>query len=200
MNKYLGFYQLKALNLPSVPWEPFTPETKLDEGLLWTIRIAVEDCNDLNLPRLIGANSNEACSKGRELLDRYRGRGLVIYYPYFIAEKSGVLEISNARTVIEAVDKDLWNLVTYGRKDVTIVISPAAEAERIEYHGDDTFLSLNEINEIRRYTAVIKGKFRDDLSEGRSVLSEWSYAYNTDICNKPIGDRYLVFYELRTVK
>ena len=200
MNKYLGFYQLKALNLPTVPWEEFMPETKLDEELLWTVRVAVEDSNDLNLPRLVGANSNEACRKGRELLDRYWGRGLVIYYPYFIAEKSGVLDISSSRTVIEAVDKDLWNLVTHGRKDVTIVISSNAKTEMVQYHGDSSFLSPEEIDEIRRYTAVIKGKFREDLSEGSSVLAEWSYAYNTDIANKPMGDRYLVFYELRTVK
>lgn len=199
VNKYLGFYQLKALNLPTVPWEQFAPDTKLDDKLLWTVRVAVLDSNDLNLPRLVGANSEEACSKGRELLDRYSGRGLVIYYPFFIAEKSGVLEISSNRIVIEAVDSDLWNLVTHGRKDVTIVISADGNAESVEYHGDKDFLTLDEVDEIRRYTAVIKGKFREDLCEGKSVLAEWSFAYNTDIDNEPIGDRYLVFYELRTV-
>lgn len=200
MNKYLGFYQLKALSLPTVPWEQFTAETKLDEKLLWTVRVAVLDSNDLNLPRVIGANSAEACRKGRELLDRYSDRGLVIYYPYFIAEKSGVLEINSSRTVIEAVDKDLWNLVTYGRKDVTIVISAECGCETVQYHGDSCFLSKDEIDEIRKHASVIKGKFREDLTEGRSVFAEWSFAYNTDAVNKPIGDRFLVFYELRTVK
>ena len=61
------------------------------------------------------------------------------------------------------------------------------------------FLIPDEVNEIKKYSALFKGRFREDLSEGRSVLAEWSYAYNTDLCNKPIGDRYLVFYELRTV-
>ncbi|NJD04542.1 MAG: hypothetical protein FIA99_18550 [Ruminiclostridium sp.] len=200
MNKYLGFYQLKTLSLPAVPWKQFTPETKLDEKLLWTVRVAVEDSSDLNLPRLIGANSDEASRKGRELLDMYSGRGLILYYPYFIAEKSGVMDINNSRIVIEAVDKDLWNLVTCGRKNVTIVISSTNENEISEYHGDRSFLSPDEICEIRRHAAVIKGKFRDDLSEGSSVLAEWSFAFNTDIGNKPIGHRYLVFYELRTVK
>ncbi len=199
MNKYLGFYQLKALNLPTVPWKQFTPETELDERLLWTIRVAVEDSNDLNLPRLVGATSEEACRKGRELLGKYSGRGLIVYYPYFIAEKSGVLEINSRMTVIEAVDKDLWNLVTYGRKDVTILFSASDEGESVEYHGNAMFLSHDEVNEIKKYSALFKGRFREDLSEGRSVLAEWSYAYNTDHCNKPIGDRYLVFYELRTV-
>lgn len=200
MNKYLGFYQLKALNLPTVPWEKFTPDKILDGRLLWSIRVAVEDSNDLNLPRLIGANSDEAYRKGRELLDRYSGRGLVIYYPYFIAEKSGVLEISSSRIVIEAVEKDLWNLVTNGRRDVTVVLNPAGENEIVECHGNPEFLSDEEIGEIKRYAAVIKGRFRSELIEGRSVFAEWSFAYNTDMNNKPIGDRYLVFYELRTVR
>ena len=56
------------------------------------------------------------------------------------------------------------------------------------------------MSEIKRYAAVIKGRFREDLSEGRSVLAEWSFAYNTDIDKKPIGGRYLVFYELTTVR
>lgn len=200
VNKYLGFYQLKAINIPTVPWKQFTTETELDEGLLWSVRVAVLDSNDLNLPRLIGARSEEACLKGRELLDRFSDRGLVIYYPYFIAEKSGVLEISSCRTVIEAVDKDLWNLVTHGRRDVTIVIASAGKSEIAQYHGDPDFLSPEEMSEIKRYAAVIKGRFRGDLSEGRSVLAEWSFAYNTDIDKKPIGGRYLVFYELRTVR
>lgn len=200
MNKFLGFYQLKAANLPAVPWERFTPETKLDDELLWTVRVAVEGSNDINLPRVVGAGSEEASRKGRELLGRYSERGLVIYYPYFIAEKSGVLEISSGRTVIEAVDKDLWNLVTYGRKDVTVVISTLGETENIEFHGDSCFLKTEEINEIRRYSSVIKGRFREELTEGSSILAEWSYAYNTNTGNKPIGERYLVFYELRTVK
>ena len=200
MNKYLGFYELKAMSLPSVPWEKFTAETELADNLLWTVRVAVEDSNDLNLPRLIGVNSNEARLKGRELLDRYSGRGLVIYYPYFIAEKSGVLEIGGGRTVIEAVARDLWNLVTHGRKDVSIVISRKGDAESLEYHGNKCFLTGDEIFEIRKHAAVIRSRFRGELLEGKSIFAEWSFAYSTDINNKPIGDRYLIFYELRMVK
>ena len=52
-----------------------------------------------------------------------QNRGIVTYYPYFIAEKSGTLEISNTRIVIEAVEGDLWRLVTEGERDVTIMIA-----------------------------------------------------------------------------
>ena len=201
MNKYLGFYQLKALGLPAVPWRQFSEQTELDDRLLWTVRVAVIDSNDLNLPRFVGVGSMEAVAKGRELLDKYCGRGLVIYYPYFIAEKSGVLDISSSRTVIEAVDGDLWNLVTYGRKAVTIISANGLNSlDTTEFHGDSGFLSQAEIDEIRKYSALFRGRFREDLSEGKSVFAEWSFAYNTDVGKKPIGDRYLVFYELRTVK
>lgn len=200
MNKYFGFYELKSTNLPTVAWERFSYDTELDKGLLWTIRVAVEGSDDLNLPRLIGAKADEASAMGKELLDRYSGRGMVVYYPYFIAEKSGVLEINNRHMVIEAVDRDLWNLVTYGRKDVTIIISSHQGNESVEYFGGKAFLAEDEITELKKYSSVIKGRFRDEISEGKSIFAEWSYAYNTDIRNMPIGLRHLFFYELRTVR
>lgn len=199
MNKYMGFYELRSMNLPTVPWEQFTQDTLLDGSLLWTVRVAVENSNDLNLPRIIGARAEEAEQCGRELLDRFSGRGLVIYYPYFIAEKSGVLDVGSCRTIIEAVDRDLWNLVTYGRKNVTAIFKNVQGAEYSEFHGDRNFLPEADMNELKKYAAVIRGKFRDNIHEGKSILAEWSYAYNTDIGNKHIGSRYLIFYELRSV-
>ena len=65
--------------------------------------------------------------------------------------------------------------------------------------GDGRFLTPDEISELMRYGAVIRGRFREEISGGASVLAEWSYAYSTDIRRKPVGQRYLVFYELRGV-
>lgn len=194
MNKYMGFFELKALNVPSVPWDTFTSDTVLDKELLWTIRVATAAGNDLNLPRAVGVDSEEAQARGRELLREYGEKGIVIYYPYFIAEKSGVLDINSQRLVIEAVDKDLWNLVTYGRKDVTVIVRADGD---MQMTGDSRFLTPDEISELMRYGAVIRGRFREEISGGASVLAEWSYAYSTDIRRKPVGQRYLVFYELR---
>lgn len=195
MNKYMGFYELKALSLPTVPWKLFTADTELDVKLLWTVRVAVENSNDLNLPRAVGVRADEAVKKGRELLRIYSGRGIVIVYPYFIAQKSGVLDINCHRTVIEAVDKDLWNLVTHGRKNVTALFTLGLS--EVQYVGDQAFLNREEMDELLRYSAVMRGRFREELSEGKSILAEWSYAFSTDIRNEPIGERYLVFYELR---
>jgi len=210
MNKYMGFYELRAIGIPTVPWQRFDEDTVLDGRLLWTIRVAVEGGNDLNLPRAVGVCADEAVQKGRELLKEYAGRGMVIYYPYFIAQKSGVLDINNGRTVIEAVDRDLWNLVTDGKRNMTAVFpsgSPDGAAGRMEpgsaglngvqVIGDESFLSMEEIRELLKNSAVLRGRFRDELNEGKSILTEWSYAYSTDMGHEPEGDRYLVFYELR---
>jgi len=200
VNKYMGFYELKALNIPSVPWMLFTDDTVLDEGLLWTVRVATAAGDDLNLPRAVGVDHAEAQAKGRELLREYKGKGIVVYYPYFIAEKSGVLDINSQRLVIEAVDRDLWNLVTYGRKDVTIIVPSdknGAFSGDMHITGDGSFLTQEELRELMRYGAVIRGRFREEVSGGSSILAEWSYAYSTDVRRKPTGPRYLVFYELR---
>ncbi|MGI6668720.1 MAG: hypothetical protein ACOX4M_04680 [Acetivibrionales bacterium] len=90
MNKYIGFYELKSINLPAVPWRKFTADTVLDGNLLWTVRVALEDGNDLNLPRAVGVPADEAVKKGISFLEQYGENGMVVYYPYFIAEKSGV--------------------------------------------------------------------------------------------------------------
>jgi len=209
MNKFMGFYELKTLNIPTVPWKIFTPEAELDEDLLWTVRVATVAGDDLNLPRAVGVDHSEARIRGMSFLEEYRDKGIVIYYPYFIAQKSGVLDINHQRTVIEAVDKDLWNLVTYGRKNVTAIIPADKSSEckpgsslsdTMTISGDGSFLTTDEICELMRYGAVIRSRFRDDITEGFSILAEWSYAYNTGVHMKPAGSRYLVFYELRGVR
>ncbi len=219
MNKYMGFYELKNINMPTVPWREFDAGTKLDPGLLWTVRTAVESGGDMSLPRAVGATAAEAEEKGGQFLKNYADIGLVIYYPYFIAEKSGVLDITGERTVVEAVDKDLWNLVTDGKRDVTVIVpkdSPVMQDAslitslvnevsadcgdyRISFEGNRSFLGGDELSELLKYASVIRGRFREEISEGRSVVAEWSYAYNTDINHEPVGSRYIVFYELRSI-
>jgi hypothetical protein len=97
--------------------------------------------------------------------------------------------------VIEAVKRDLWNFVTYGNKDVTIIISE----DNIDYIGNNEFLSQDELELLKKYSNIIKRKYRDSISEGKSLILEWSFAYNTDINKVPVGDEYLVFYELRSL-
>ena len=191
----MGFLELREMSFPSIPWKRYEKGILLNNSYLWTIRSAVYRGNDLNLPRLVGAKSEESQIFADNLLSKLGNNGMVIYYPYFIANKSGTLEVRRDSIVIEAVEKDLWNLVTLSDREVTIII----KENEIKCIGNQNFLSDKEINYIRKYVPEMKKIFRDDLLEGKSALFEWSFANS---CNKdkcPIGDEYLVFYEARTI-
>ncbi len=195
MNKLLGFYELKDSGLPTIPWKIYNENVKLDPNILWTIRIAVHRGEDLNLPRCVGASAEESSKFALEMKKKYGENGMVIYYPYFMADKSGTLNVFSNKIIIEAVKDDLWNLVTNSKCDVTYIISE----EKRESIGNEKFLNEQEIEKITSYIRKIRGKFRDDLLEGKSVLLEWSFAYNCSVKKQRTGDRYLVFYEVRTI-
>ena len=195
MNKLLGFYELKNSVLPTIPWKEFNKDVKLDDNILWTIRSAVQSGADLNLPRAVGVSASEAYLFASDLLDKLQNKGIVIYYPYFLAEKSGNINIFQNKIVIEAVKNDLWNLVTYSDRDVTIEVNE----DKISYYGNKEFLSLDEIEKLLFNAKRAKQMFRDDLFEGKSAMLEWSFAYSCDIEKREIGEKYLVFYEARTV-
>lgn len=194
MNKLMGFYELKASGLPTVPWKEYTGSERMDPNVLWTVRTAVYSGSDVNLPRAVGIPGDRASEIAGELHRKFGDGGIVIYYPYFEAEKSGTLDVYNGRTVIEAVKDDLWNLVTYGRRDVTVVERDGV----LEYDGNRYFLSGGEISEILGYLPEIKRIFGSCLLEGNSVLLEWSYAYDITASKERAADRHLVFYEART--
>lgn len=184
------------MGIPSVRWKKYKQEVQFDEDKLWTVRIATTNGDDLNLPRAVGVNSKEAKEFADKLLEKYGDNdALIIYYPYFIAKKSGTLEIKIEGYVIEAVNQDLWNLVTNGECEVTI----KNNGETTEIYGDKDFLSEYELKKLLKQRPKVKGKFKDYLLEGKSILLEWSFAVNTDISGEEKGEPYLVFYECRTV-
>ena len=195
MNKLLGFYELKEMNLPSIPWEEYTGYEHMDDSLLWTVRSAVYIGNDLNLPRVVGVKSDEATKFALGLLKKMENKGIVLFYPYFIAAKSGTLNVFSNKVVIEAVKDDLWNLVTYSDREVTLIISDMG----ILCNGNKEFISAVELSQLLACIPEIKKNFRDELQSGESVMLEWSFAFNCDVQKKKSGSEYLVFYEARTV-
>lgn len=195
MNKLMGFYELKSLEIPTIQWEEYNDNSNLQQGILWTIRSAVFKGDDLSLPRKVGVEASEAKSFASATKQLLGDNGMVIYYPYFIAEKSGTLNVFSDKIVIEAVKEDLWNLVTYSDRDVTIQIA----GEETIYDGNPEFILSDELEEILKQIPKIKRAFRGDLLQGESILLEWSFAYNCDLNKQKIGQKYLVFYEARTV-
>lgn len=197
MNKLMGFYELKASSLPTIPWNTYTPDVQLDSTKLWTIRSAVNRGDDLNLPRLVGKNATEAKEFADELYNRLKEKGMVIYYPYFVAHKSGTLNVFYDKIIIEAVNKDLWNLVTL--QDVDVSINFDSEMNITSIFGNADFLNSDEINELLSNAKKVKHIFRDALLEGKSILLEWSYASDCNVNKELLDEQYLVFYEARTV-
>ncbi len=197
MNKLMGFYELKNSLLPSIPWEIYTPEIQLDENLLWTIRSAVNKGDDLNLPRLVGKTAEEAKEFADKLYKEIKDKGIVIYYPYFQALKSGTLNIFQDKIVIEAVKEDLWNLVTYNQLETSLTFDN--EFNLTEIFKNQDFLSNDEICCLLKHVNKIKQMFRNDLLIGQSVLLEWSFASNNIVNSNKLEDWYLVFYEIRTI-
>lgn len=191
----MGFYELREMNIPSIQWNQYSKVTKLNRDILWTVRTAVHKGNDLNLPRKIGVTADEAEKFANQMSEKLRNKGIIIYYPYFIANKSGTLNIFLDKIIIEAVKEDLWNLVDYHEREVTIFINN----ERTEKIGNSDFLNDVEIQMILQHVNKIKKVFRDDLIEGKSALLEWSIAQKCNIKKQPIDEEFLVFYEARTV-
>lgn len=183
-------------HLGLTPWSTSGNE-KLDEKYLWTIRSAVYRGEDLNLPRLVGEDAENATKFADNLLHKLGNNGMVIFYPYFIANKSGTLEVKRNSVIIEAVKEDLWNLVTYSDHEVTIIYHDNQEPE---YMGNKNFLKINEKEQLLKYVPEIRKLFKDDLLEGKAALLEWSFAVSCDVNKNLAGDEYLVFYEARTVK
>lgn len=195
MNKLMGFYELKEMSLPSIHWEEYTGEQQLRDNTLWTIRSAIYNGDDLNLPRKVGVPAEEAMQFADNLRTSLNGNGIVICYPYFVAKKSGTLEIRSNKIIVEAVEDDLWNLVTLSKKNVTYQITEKDE----QIDGDKDFLSAREKEYLLSFVREIKKNFRMDMLEGKGVLLEWSFAKDCNIHKEPEGDQYLVFYEARTV-
>ncbi len=198
MNKLEGFYQLQSLGIPAVSWRQFTGDKHLDPSLLWTIRVAVEHGDDMNLPRAVGVTAEAAFKAGLGLLNRYKDTGMVVYYPYFIALKSGTLELTADVTIIEAVKDDLWNLTTDGGRDITIVVD--WRTRNMSFYGKKDFLKSDEIEQLMACSGRVRARLKDYINVQTSVLLEWSYAVNTDVRHLPICEPYLLFYECRTIK
>lgn len=198
MNKMLGFYELRKLMIPTIRWEAFTPNEKLDESKLWTVRSAILTGDDISLPRLVGAPAKESEQFATKLFRQLGEDGLVIYYPYFVAEKSGTIEIKEDSFIIEAVEKDLWNLVTENKIDTHIRYN----TETTELSGENSdFLTDDELAQlIQSAKRVASIKHLKEMSMlGKNILLEWSFAKDCDIDKNPTGEQYLVFYEMRVI-
>jgi hypothetical protein len=193
MNKLLGLYELGAAGIPAIEWKEYAEGSIMSDRILWTVRAALFKGSDYNLPRFVGVTAERAMEEASRLGKELKDKGMVIYYPYFTADKSGIIRISSSRTVIECVGKDLWNLTAGGSRDVTIIFDESG----VKVSGRRDSLAEPEIDELMKYEKVLRGKYRQDIARGGELYLEWSYAYDCSPDGSPTGERYLVFYEMR---
>lgn len=195
MNKLDGLYELQKLNIPAINWKRFTDDTKLDDQRLWTIRTAVYEGNDLDLPKLFGADAQTAEKFARRISKKIGNNGIVIYYPYLVAQKSGNLQISGNSIVIEAIKGDLTPLLRGNAVDVTYIYSKTGR----KIVGDEDFLSEKEINSLLFYAGYLTQLYRYVLAEESCLQLEFSFASECDLKKEAIGAPELIFFEIRTV-
>lgn len=118
MNKLAGFYELRSSSLPAIEWEEYSEDTEFNENNLWTVRTAILSGNDISLPRAVGVTAEEAKKVAEKIRHTYGDNAMIIYYPFFVAEKSGTIMCSRDHAILEAVKDNLWELVTNGKLDL----------------------------------------------------------------------------------
>lgn len=197
MNKLEGFLELEKMGIPSIRWKEYKTGVILDNSRLWTVRVAIPHGDDLNLPRLVGVSGLEAARFAEKMARTLNVGSLIIYYPYFVALKSGILEINFDGYIIETVEKDLWNLTTKGKSKQILIFK---NETLIEVFGDKDFLTQSEIDQLMVAGRKVRGRLRHLIAEGKSILLEWSFAKDSDVYGFEIGEPYLIFYEIRCVK
>ena len=197
MNKLEGFFKLKETRLPTVNWVMFGAGDKLSPDFLWTVRCAKLSGADFSLPRKVGAKAEEAEKFAEKLYAKLGGNGIVITYPFFVAEMSGVIIADSEKCEIECVLGDLWNLVEGGAPDFSAVYD--LKGNKVIRTLGDMRISENDEKELLNYAGVLRLNLREEIAEGKRAYAEWSYAFDCGADGSPTGSRHLIFYELRTI-
>lgn len=191
MNKLEGMYELKKSYLPAVDWNLFQEATVLSDACSWTIRTAVFKGHDLHLPKLFGKNGQEAMAFGNKCLHEMKDKGIVFYYPYLTAEKSGVLQFDIHSIQLECVDGDLSRLLDGSSPDASYYW----EGTDLKEHGKK-ILSVKEKSELLEWVFYCRQRYRYIMSLEEKMQLEFSYVRDKDSEHQPSR---LVFFEMRTI-
>lgn len=193
MNKLMGFLELKEMSLPSIPWKQYTGNEKLDEKYLWTIRSAVYRGEDLNLPRLVGEDAENATKFAENLLYKLGNNGMVIFYPYFIANKSKIL----LDQILIGIDYSLWieEVVFSYTLDSKIDINKAIYCERLEQFINNVIIpkfdSMSEISYESYYRKIFISFLYGDAKNVEDLLFLHIYQWHKIILGKSkLRERY----------
>ena len=209
-------YILKTLDLPTIDWKPYDPETRLDQDIFWTIKL--EDLPNVKCKEksnqpvrswirrrrlspetyrrngLIGVHAVKAMEFGNRMYRKVDdSRQRLIYYPYYTVVKSGILDLNRARVVIEGTTGDITNLLQESKVEVTMIFTE----DDVEVIGDERLFRQEEILSLIDHSREVRKMASRDIEDGKNIQLMFSFVYHTSEDYKPEGEIQLIFHKFK---
>ena len=143
----------------------------------------------------IGVTSKEAMTYIKSQYKELGRRRMLIYYPYFTAYKSGTIDLSYDRIVIEAVDGKIENLKKKHRVDETIIF----REDDIEIYGEEEFLTREETLSLIDYGKMLRKRCDNEIEYGKNIIVYWSIVQETKKSMIPRDDKKLLFHQIKVL-
>ena len=206
-----GLLRIDELNLPHPDWRftvaggelevgmPFklrpliTPlaELELSKDEKWTVRTCLLGHlseMEFGLKRAVGIDANQVAAKVNDFKKHYDNltlHAVFVIYPYFLASKSGIIELHHDNNTIESVSGSQWRLTEEGAPSESWWHEgPRDQASVSKFkHKLDHETSILTLEEVERLSTCIASIPDDD------VLLEWTIT----------PDETLLFYDMRPV-
>ena len=188
-------YILDCLDLPTIPWEICQTTKILDDSILWTVKNEPYYHKEGMIYGRIGVNAKEAMSYIKSEMKTLEKGRLLIHYPYYTAVKSGTLDLSYDRLVIEAVEGKIENLKKKHRVNETIIF----KEEDINIFGDEHFLTEEETLVLIDYTKQMKKRCMNEIEFGKNILLYWSIVQETKRNMIPKEEVKLLFHQIKVL-
>ena len=211
-NKFEGLLKIEEFDLPRPKWIfvivdrealDFVPsriqsriinykELSVSSTETWTVRSCLVGAyarNEFGLKRAVGISADQVTSRLEEFNQYYQNlnlRAVFIVYPYFSADKSGIIEIRDSEYIIEAVKGSQWKLTEEGAPSESWLYTGRPESVlnaqfQRQPNGNVEILEPEQLATLRSLIPHIHES---------KVLLEWTFT--------PEGD--LFFYDMRPVR
>ena len=210
-NKFEGLLKIEEFDLPHPKWTyvlvdqqalasvPSGAQSEvisykalqMSSSETWTVRsclLGLNSRSEFGLKRAVGISADQVASRLEEFNQYYQNmdlRAVFVVYPYFSANKSGIIEIRDSECVIEAVKGSQWKLTEEGAPSESwSYTGPLGDASISQFQRQSYGnVKILESEELARLCALIP-----HIRESR-VLLEWTFT--------PEGE--LFFYDMRPV-
>ncbi len=188
-------YILDYLDLPTIPWEPCHTTATLDDSILWTVKNEPYQPNQGKIYGRIGITSSEAKAYISSEYSNLKHKRMLIYYPYYTAVKSGTIDLSYDRIVIEAVEGKIENLKKNHRVNETIIF----RQDSIEIFGDEDYMTREETLTLIDYAKQLKKRAATEIEFGKNLIFYWSIVQETKRNMIPRDETKLLFHQIKVL-